>query len=143
MVDRTRVAAKLADLAERISRVRKHAKASPAELAADRDAMDLVAFNLMLSVQAAADIASHLIADEGWPAATTLAQSFQRLADRAVVATGTADALARAVGLRNIVAHGYGGADPALVHAAATSGLADLESFAREVASWIAARAGG
>jgi uncharacterized protein YutE (UPF0331/DUF86 family) len=35
------------------------------ELASDRDALDLVAFNLMLAVQAACDPASHLIADEG------------------------------------------------------------------------------
>jgi len=140
MVDRTRVASKLAELADRIVRVRRHAKPSAAELVADRDAIDLVAFNLMLAVQAAADIASHLIADEGWPVASSLAESFQRLAERGVISSVSASALARAVGLRNIVAHGYGGADPTLVHAAATTGLADLEGFAREVASWVATR---
>ncbi len=143
MVDRTRVASKLAELADRIARVRLHAKATAADLAVDRDAIDLVAFNLMLAVQAAADIASHLIADEGWPVASSLAESFQRLADKGVVSATSARALARAVGLRNVVAHGYGGADPAMVHAAATTGLGDLEAFAHEVASWVATRPPG
>lgn len=132
MVDVTRIATKLAELSDRLGRVRQHAKPTAEDLAADRDAMDLVAFNLMLSVQAAADIASHVISDEGWPAASTLAESFQRLAQEGVISTPTASALARAVGLRNVVALGYGGADPALVHHAATTGLTDLERFARE-----------
>lgn len=143
MVDATRIATKLADLADRIERVRLHAKPTSEDLAADRDALDLVAFNLMLSVQAAADIASHVIADEGWPVASTLAESFQRLGQRGVISAPTVAALARAVGLRNIVAHGYGGADPAHVHAAATTGLADLERFAKEVATWVQSRRPG
>ena len=92
----------------------------------------------MLGVQSAADIASHVIADEGWPAATTLAQGFERLQDRGVLTSATAQALARALGLRNVVAHGYAGVDTALVFTAATSGLDDLERFAREVAAWAA-----
>jgi len=43
-----------------------------------------------------------------------------------------------AAGLRNLVAHGYGGVDAAVVHTAATRGCADLEAFAREVAAWAA-----
>jgi uncharacterized protein YutE (UPF0331/DUF86 family) len=40
------------------------------------------------------------------------------------------------VGLRNVVAHGYAGVRPEMIHAAATTGLADLEAFSREVARW-------
>ena len=45
-----------------------------------------------------------------------------------------------AVGLRNVVAHGYAGIDPASVHAAATAGVADLNAFATEVAAWMTGR---
>jgi uncharacterized protein YutE (UPF0331/DUF86 family) len=69
MVNRDRVAAKVSELSDRVSRVKQHCPASPADLAANRDALDLVSFNLMLAVQACADVASHMIADEGWPAA--------------------------------------------------------------------------
>ena len=51
----------------------------------------------------------------------------------------TSEALARAAGLRNVVAHGYAGIDAELFHASATRGIADLDAFAREVASWIGA----
>lgn len=106
----------------------------------DRDALDLVAFNLMLAVQACADIASHVIAHEGWPPADTLAGGFERLRDRGVISAPVCAALARAVGLRNVVAHGYAGVRPELIHAAATAGVAALEAFAREVAAWARSR---
>jgi len=130
------LAAKLAELQDRIHRVRAHCPATAAELGDDRDALDLVSFNLMLAVQTCADIASHLIADEGWAASKTLAGAFERLRERGVLSKRTAAALASAVGLRNVVAHGYSGVDPAIVHTAATNGAVDLETFAQEVAGW-------
>lgn len=136
MVDRALIASKLADLADRISRVRQHRAATPAELAAHRDASDLVAFNLMLALQTCADIASHLISDEGWPAAKTLGEGSTRLQEHQVISPAVATALRNAVGLRNLVAHGYAGVDPALLHVAATQGIDDLDTFARAVASW-------
>jgi uncharacterized protein YutE (UPF0331/DUF86 family) len=139
MVNPNVVAAKLTDLAARVARVRTHRKSSSAELAADSDAFDLVAFNLMLSVQICADIASHIISDEGWPSARTLAEAFDQLHRHGVLTQPTSEALARAAGLRNVVAHGYAGIDAELVHASATRGIADLDAFAREVASWIGA----
>ena len=95
MVDRTRVSIKLAELNDRVTRVKQHCARTPAELAANRDALDLVSFNLMLAVQACADIASDIIADEGWPATATLAESFQRLSEKGVISTTTAGARAR------------------------------------------------
>lgn len=140
MVDTGLLAAKLAELAHRISRARARCPATSQALSADPDALDLVSFNLMLSVQTCADIAAHLIADERWPAATNLASSFNQLRDQGVISSATAVSLCRAVGLRNVVAHGYSGVNPAMVHAAATRGLADLEAFAREVSLWAAQR---
>lgn len=137
MVNRDVIAAKLSDLAHRVQRAKTHTPATSAELAADLDALDLVAFNLMLAVQICADIASHLIADGGWPNARTLAESFDRLREHGVLTRETAQALGRAAGLRNVVAHGYASVDVSLVHAAASAGLADLDAFAREVAEWL------
>jgi uncharacterized protein YutE (UPF0331/DUF86 family) len=136
MVDPDLVAAKLEALAQRVERVRAHRAADAAELARNADALDLVSFNLMLSVQICADIASHLIADEGWPMAPTVGGSFSRLHEHGVLSAETAEQLKKAVGLRNVVAHGYAAIDPALVHAAATDGVHDLEAFARDVARW-------
>lgn len=140
MVNADLMAAKLADLRDRLDRVRAHRRTDAAALNADRDALDLVSFNLMLAVQICADIASHLIADESWPVAKNLAQSFLRLRDQGVIQPTTTDALVRAVGLRNVVAHGYGAIDASMVHEASTRGLEDLERFAQQVASWTRSR---
>lgn len=137
MIDRDVVVAKLAELADRIARVRANRPATLAALRADRDAFDLVAFNLMLAVQACLDLASHFIADEGWPAASSFAESFKRLAEHGVLRQETATALAQAAQFRNIVAHGYILVQPEKVFLAATSGLDDLESFARQVSDWL------
>lgn len=141
MVDHNLIAAKLAELADRVARLRQHAKANVEDLKADRDALDLLSFNLMLSVQSCADIASHLIADEGWPVAVTLAQSFARLAEHAVITERTQRALSRAVGLRNVVAHGYAGIDATMVHSASIHGVVDLDAFAKEIAAWLQGQA--
>lgn len=130
------VAAKLKTLAEHIARVRLHVKATPAELTADQDALDLVSFNLMLAVQVCLDIATHLIADEGWRPAGTLSESFLRLGEHGVLPKELAGTMAQAVGLRNVVAHAYGRLDVALLHRAATQGLAEIERFAQEIAAW-------
>lgn len=140
MVDRDLVSAKLAELAERVARVRANRPADAEALGQDRNALDLVAFNLMLAVQSCLDLATHLIADEGWEAANSFAASFSRLSEHGVLSAETADALAEAAKFRNFVAHGYVLVDPVRIFAAATAGLADLERFAREVGSWVGGR---
>jgi uncharacterized protein YutE (UPF0331/DUF86 family) len=141
MVDVNVVAMKLGELADRIARVREHYPADPEDLAWDRDALDLISFNLLLAVQTCLDLASHLIADEGWTPAATARGAFERLEEQGVISRETSLALHDAVGLRNFVAHGYSGVDPKQIHAAAKTGLADLELFATEVSVWVEQRA--
>ena len=81
MVDPDLVASKLSDLADHLQRVRIRRKATAEGLAGDRDALDLVAFNLMLAVQTCADIASHL--------SPTRAGRRQRLSGSRSSASGT------------------------------------------------------
>lgn len=136
MVNKDLLAAKLTELADRIERVRSHTPESAEALRIDRDKLDLVAFNLMLSVQICADIASHVIADAGWPAARSLAEAFTRLNEQRVLSPAIAESMRRSVGLRNVVAHGYAGIDVEACFLAATSGLTDLQGFARAVSAW-------
>ncbi|HEX9622075.1 MAG TPA: DUF86 domain-containing protein [Polyangiaceae bacterium] len=140
MVDKDLLAAKLTELAERVARVRKHVPPGPETLRDDRDMLDLVAFNLMLSVQTCTDIASHIIADEGWPAARSLGEGFLRLEEHGAISSKTAAALRNAIGLRNVVAHGYAGLDIDRCFRGATEGVNDLDAFAREVSSWAASQ---
>jgi uncharacterized protein YutE (UPF0331/DUF86 family) len=140
MVDAEVVSAKLRELGDRIARIEAHRPADASSLAGNRDALDLISFNLLLAVQACLDIASHLIADESWPPAASVGEAFQRLAEKDVLTRETADALRRAAALRNIVAHGYAEANPDLLYSAAAGGLADLQRFAAEVSAWLRKR---
>jgi uncharacterized protein YutE (UPF0331/DUF86 family) len=140
MVDVDVISAKLKELAHRIAKVRGHNLLDARELERDEDRLDLVSFNLMLAVQACLDIASHIISDEEWTVAVTMGESFRSLAEHGVVSQATAAALNRAVGLRNIVAHGYSKVEPGLIHAAARTGPAELERFGEEVAAWVRAQ---
>jgi uncharacterized protein YutE (UPF0331/DUF86 family) len=130
----------LAELRDRIDRVRACCAPTSSALESDRDARELVAFNLLLAVQSCSDIASHIIADEGWKPALTIASSFERLAEHDVIPSDCADALRRAAAFRNVLAHAYGVVRWSRVYSAATDGLADLETYAAAVAKWVAAR---
>lgn len=140
MVKQAVLVARLGRLAHRLERVRERRRGSAEELARDEDAQESIALNLMLAVQICVDIGSHLIADEGWPPAASLAETFERLRERGVLSAKTAAALRDAAGLRNIVAHAYDRIDFVALHAGAMSGLEDLNAFAREVAEWVKER---
>ena len=139
MVDKDLISIKLGELSLRLERARSHCPPTVEELAGDDDALDIVAFNLMLAMQSALDLASHIIADEGWEPASNLAESFRRLGERAILSRDTVEAMARGASLRNLVAHGYSKIDVAKVHRAATEGTRELDRFAAEVAKWVAA----
>lgn len=140
MVDTDVVTAKLAELSERLGRIRSRCPADAAALAADQDALELISFNLVLAIQTCLDIASHVIADEGFAPATSLSEAFIRLAEHGILAEETADPLARAAGLRNILVHVYAKVDPSLVHEAATESLSVLDRFATEISTWLMQR---
>lgn len=142
MVDQDVLARKLAELVDKISRVRMHCPDDAQALAGNRDALDLVSFNLQLAVQTCLDIANHLISDEGWGLAGTSKEAFGRLHEHGVISAEAVRALVEAAGLRNLIAHAYGDADPSRIYEAAVYGLPDLERFAREVGVWLRERPG-
>lgn len=137
MIDLNVVSAKLVELDKRVRRVQVLRKADAAAYVSDETAAELVSFNLMLAVQAASDLAAHLIADQDWEPAATTGEAFGRLSEHGVITAMVAGHLRRAVGFRNAVAHGYAQLRPDLLHIAATSGLDDLVEFSRAVASWL------
>jgi uncharacterized protein YutE (UPF0331/DUF86 family) len=140
MVDANVVSEKLKELFLRVEKVRTHCPADPEDLTADGDTLDLVSFNLLVAIQTCLDLATHLIADERWAPAATAREAFERLEEQRVISRETARSLREAVGLRNLVAHGYSGIDPAKIHGICKTDLADLERFAAELTAWVKRR---
>lgn len=105
----------------------------PTVLARDEDRLHLVAFRVYLGMQEAIDLASHIIADEGWGPVASLRDHFEILAREGVLASQTATLLADGVKIRNLIGHAYGDVDPVKLHSGARALPRLLEGFCSDV----------
>ena len=104
------------------------------------DLIEQVAFNMFLAIQESADIASHIVTDEGWGTPAAVAEVFEFLHRNGVLSAETASAMRRGTRLRNLIAHAYGDLDAGKLFAAAAAGVGQIERFLVEVGTWVAAR---
>lgn len=98
----------------------------------DTDLHDIADRNFQIAVECCADIANHLIAARGLRFPESYADAFRILAEDGVLASGLADELARAAGMRNIIVHGYLGINRDLQFRS-FAGLHTFGDFAREI----------
>ncbi|MFY9825997.1 MAG: DUF86 domain-containing protein [Thermoanaerobaculia bacterium] len=73
----------------------------------DTKGRDLASFYLFLAIQECIDLAAHWVADAHWGSPDDSGGTFQILADRRAIRRDLAEKLRGAVGLRNLIAHGY------------------------------------
>jgi len=119
---------KIRRLRETVAALRDALPSSPLGLS-HRDALDLVSFRVYLGLQEAIDLASHVIADEGWGPAPSLRDHFTILGSHKVLEPELAMALAGGVKVRNLIGHAYADVDPAKLHEAATELVDVLDAF--------------
>jgi len=134
------VAYKASRVGARLARVRSGIAIGPEAFRSREDLIEQVAFNMFLAIQEAADIASHIVTDEGWGTPATLAELFTFMQRNGVIGSETADAMGRGTRLRNLIAHAYGDLDPGKLFAAASAGDGQIERFLAEISAWLAAR---
>lgn len=123
-------------LAERIAAVDRHLNRVAAQLP-DRapdlrpatEASDAVVLHLWQAVQITIDLALSWCVRAGLGAPPTYADAFRRLGSAGLLEADLAGRLVRAAGFRNVLVDAYADLDLARVHAAATSGPADLRAF--------------
>ena len=118
-----------------LARIRGAFPPTAAALAVDIDAQGIVSVNLIRAVQLAVGMAAHAAAAHGLPPPTTMAESFERLAQSGRLGPELARRLRGAVGFRNLAVHAYDRIDWGVVHALATTRLADLEALTRALLS--------
>ena len=111
-----------------------------AEFPSRVDAIEQVAFNMFLAIQESADVASHIVTEEGWGTPATVAELFELLQRNAVITSENAAAMGRGTRLRNLIAHSYGDLDPGKLFTAASAGVGQIERFLAEVGAWVATR---
>ena len=132
MVDRDVVTAKVATIdrcLQRISETRGERRAVllPVEVE------DIVVLNLQRAVQAAIDLATHVVAAEGYALPDSVAAFFSVLEEHGLLEHPLAERLPRMVGFRNIAIHDYRALDGDILEAIVTRHLTDLRSLAARV----------
>ena len=104
----------------------------------DRIAHDLreerfVEHTLQLAIQAALDVASHVVSDERLGEPETSRDVFRLLGKAGVVPPQLSERLQRMAGFRNVVVHLYQDVDLEIVRDVVENRLGDLLEFAAEI----------
>jgi uncharacterized protein YutE (UPF0331/DUF86 family) len=100
-------------------------------LVRDESLRNDVFFDLIQAIQATMDLAIHACAARALGVPRGPAEALRLLAAAGLLDETTAENLARATGLRNLLVHQYGDVDVARVAAAVEPGLEDLDAFVR------------
>jgi uncharacterized protein YutE (UPF0331/DUF86 family) len=94
-----------------------------------------VAHTLQLAIQAALDVASHIVSDERLGEPATNRQLFESLVTNGWVPRALAQPLAQMAGFRNVLMHGDEGVDKAVVRNVVEHHLGDLLAFVAAIRS--------
>ncbi len=131
MTDPELLAKKLAAVETYVGELRRLAR--PEAIGQDLREERFIAHTLQLAVQAALDAASHIVADQRLGEPRSNRDLFTLLAGARWISGELAEALGRAVGLRNILVHGYEQVDLRILEDAVRHRLGDLLEFVEQV----------
>lgn len=90
----------------------------------------------LTAIEGCLNVAQHLCASEGWGPPATNAEAMRILGRQGVLDAALGDSLARAVGFRNVLVHGYVDVDDERV-LAQLDRVGELQSFVAAVSEWI------
>lgn len=131
MVERDVVLAKVASIDRCLRRIAE--SRDPGRGLQAQDASDIQELHLQRAVQAAIDLASHVVATEAYGIPGTLAETFTLLERQRILEPDLADRLRRMTGFRNVAVHEYTAVDPEIVQAILKHHLNDLRELSRIV----------
>ena len=130
------LAIKLAQLEHEIRRLRELAGLDVAGYVSDWRAARVVGRTLEVAISLCIGIMKHALAHRGLGGALTYRGHFEAARDAGLLEPELAAALMRMCGFRNVLAHEPLHLEPAVVVAALTSGVADIERFRYAAAGW-------
>ena len=127
MIDRDLVAKKLAFIETCVRELRELARTEA--LRTDVREERFVEHTLQIAIQAALDVASHVVSDERLGEPRTSRDLFFLLGRAGRVPADLAGRLGSMAGFRNVLVHGYGDVDLAIVEDVVENRLDDLLAF--------------
>lgn len=128
---------KIARVRHRLNRLETVLAEGKDRVVANEPLTEQLAFNAFLAMQGSVDIASHIVADEGWDVPETLGGLFDVLREQDVIDAAAADAMRRGTRLRNLIAHGYAAVDAAQLYDSMAEGVEEIAGFLRAVVTWL------
>ncbi len=128
MVDRDILLAKIASIRKSLDRIRK-VTGGASESLNDQDVQDIFVLNLQRAVQAAIDLAAHLVADEKIGLPANLKENFTLLESRQIIDAPLSKRLQAMVGFRNIAVHDYQQLNLTILKSILQHRLGDLDAF--------------
>ena len=105
----------------------------PEEIERDVREERFVAHTLQLAIQAALDVASHIVSDERLGEPRENRELFELLGRHGWITEGWAETLGKMAGFRNLLVHDYAKIDLAIVREVTEHRLGDLLQFAEAI----------
>lgn len=105
----------------------------PEEVRTDLREQRFEAYTLQVAIQAALDVAAHVVSDERLGFASKNRDYFELLVKFGWLPKELAPVLHNMVGFRNILVHGYEAVDPAVVEKVTRDHLDDLLTFVKAI----------
>lgn len=131
MTDAELVEKKLAFIVARVRELRDLAR--PELIDQDVREERFVAHTLQLAIQAALDIASHIVSDEDLGEPNTNRELFDLIGKNGWLTPQLANTMRSIVGFRNILVHGYQTVDLNILRDVVENGLEDLLAFVEAI----------
>ena len=123
----------LTELDESLKDWERYQRYSLEDLQKDRDKRNMVLHAMLISIQAAIDISSHLISKNQLKRPTTYRETFELLGQAGMISEELAGELSDLAGLRNVLVHIYGELDLDEIHSVLQNDLKILRSFRDEI----------
>jgi len=137
VVDERRVRRLLQRVGTDLAYLTERARGDRAALRADLERLAALKYHFVTAIEGCLNVAQHLCASEGWGPPASNADAMRILGRHGVLSPDLAESMARAVGFRNVLVHGYIEVDDDRV-VAQLDRVAELEAFSRTVAEWMA-----
>ena len=128
MPDRDMILAKVASIQRSLGRIRTVTSLDPESLE-NVDTKDIFLLNLQRGIQAALDLAAHVVASEGLGLPERARESFSLLKNVGIIDGETASKMEKMTGFRNIAVHDYQSLDPDILKSILVHRLKDLEDL--------------
>ena len=128
MPDRDVMLAKVAAIQRCLKRIKETTRLDPNSID-DIDKQDIFILNLQRAVQAAIDLATHIVASEGLGLSDTIKDNFKFLKNAGIINEALTLRMESMVGFRNIAIHDYQTIDRDILKSILSNNLKDLEDF--------------